>query len=249
MQIIVDELLAHYELNGNGKLIVLLHGWGDASSTFSHLQKNLADRYQILSINLPGFGGSQAPLQAWGLDEYATFVAAMLRKLDLTAYALLGHSNGGAIIIRGVAQGILKTNKIILLASAGIRGEHNARKQVIQFGVKSGKLLSAPLPNGLKRKLRQKTYAAVGSDLLVVEGLEETFKKVVSQDIRADAANISVPTLLIYGDQDQSTPDSHGEILHKAMHDSKLFIIAGAGHFIHQEHPEEVEQLIEEFLS
>jgi pimeloyl-ACP methyl ester carboxylesterase len=248
MQIVVDQLLTNYHLAGNGKLVVLVHGWGDSSKSWAALQAELAKQYQVLAFDLPGFGGTQAPTDDWGLDHYALFAAGLVKKLGLQPYALIGHSNGGAIALRGLSTGTLKASKLVLLASAGIRNQHNGRNRVLRVAAKTTKALIKPLPQRMQRKLRGTAYKKIGSDMLVAEHLQETFKRVVTDDVRADAKHVTIPSLLIYGTQDTATPLRYGELLQAALPHAKLETIAGAGHFVYLDEPVQVLDLIEEFL-
>src|SRR5437868_5157539 len=138
MQVVIDGLLTQYALSGKGKLVVLLHGWGDDSRTFATLQLELAKKYQVLAVDLPGFGGTQPPQDVWGLDEYAAFVQVILTKLNLGhTYALIGHSNGGAVAIRAVALGLLKPQKLILLAASGIRDRGSPKRLALKVVAKT----------------------------------------------------------------------------------------------------------------
>lgn len=249
MQVIVDSLLTHYEVHGKGKVVLLLHGWGDSASGLRKLQTALAGKHKVIAVDLPGFGGSQAPESVWGLDDYARFVEHFLAKTGENKFlAILGHSNGGSIAIRGLARGWLSADRLILLASAGVRGEYKGRVKVVRIIAKIGKVLTTPLPKSIKQKLRAKVYKTVGSDMLVAEHLQETFKKVVTDDVRADAAALTLPTLLIYGDQDKSTPVAYATMFNKAIKGSKLEVLPDAGHFIHNDEPEKVVKIIEGFL-
>ena len=249
MQVVVDSLLTHYEAKGSGKLVVLLHGWGDSAIGLKDLQTALAKNYKVVAMDLPGFGGTQAPPQAWGLSEYAHFVEHFLVKIRAeNTYALVGHSNGGAIAIRGLGQGWLQAERLVLMASAGVRGTYKGRMKVLRLVTKAGKAFTTPLPKGVKKRLRQKVYSTVGSDMLVAEHLQETFKKVVTDDVRADAARLRLPTLLLYGENDQSTPLWYGQQYHELINNSTLEVLAGAEHFVHLERPHEVTKAIEGFL-
>lgn len=250
MQVMVDGLLASYDAVGKGRTIVLLHGWGDRAAGLQDVRQALSRHFRVIVPDLPGFGGTQISANVWGLDEYATFVAHLLEKLDVKdVYAIVGHSNGGAIAIRGVSLGLLPAKRLVLLASAGIRGEHVGRQRVLQSATKVGKFLTMPLPDQAKRALRRQLYHMVRSDMMVAEHLQETFKKIVSEDVRKDAANITIPTLLIYGTKDRSTPVRYGELLHQRIDGSTLMVIPGAGHFVHLDRSAEVMKAIEEFLT
>lgn len=248
MQVVVDSLLTHYEVHGKGKLVLLLHGWGDSVAGLSGLQKALAKHCQVLAVDLPGFGGSEAPHEVWGLDDYARFVAHFLRKTEFkTPHVVVGHSNGGAIAVRGLATGELSADTLVLLASAGIRGTYKGRVKALRYITKFGKALTMPLPKSIKAKLRRKVYHTVGSDMLVAEHLQETFKKVVTDDIRADAKQLKLPTLLIYGENDDATPLWFAQTLHELISGSTLEVLPDAGHFVHLDRQGEVVAAIQEF--
>ncbi|HSH55513.1 MAG TPA: alpha/beta hydrolase [Candidatus Limnocylindrales bacterium] len=250
MQVIVDSLLVHYERTGSGKTLVILPGWADTTASWKAVAARLASHYDVVSIDMPGFGGSQQPDSAWGLDEYAQFIGRVLEKLELgSIYAVLGHSNGGAVAIRGTAQGLLNPEKLVLLASAGIRDEGANRKQLIKSFTKLGKALTAPLPKRVRRRLRQRLYTSIGSDYLVAEHMQESFKKVVSADVLDDAARLRVPTLLLYGDRDVETPPRFGQRFAALIPNAQYVPIASAGHFLQLDQPEAVIKQIEEFLT
>ncbi len=247
MQIIVEKLLTQYTRMGKGDTILLLHGWGDSSKGTVDFAKKLDDRFEVICIDLPGFGGSQAPESSWGLDNYADFVCSFISKLNLNLSVVIGHSNGGAIAIRSLSRG-LKANHLILVASAGIRGEFKGRNKVLRIIAKTGKALAKPLPGSIQKKLRRKLYTSVGSDMLVAEHLQETFKRVIVDDVSAEAQNIKIPTLIIYGDNDVSTPSRYGELFKNKISNSKLVIIPGGEHMLLTENTDQVATMVKEFL-
>ena len=249
MQVVVDSLLTHYEVQGKGKPVLLLHGWGDTAAGMASLQAALAKKYKVLVVDLPGFGGTEPPTAVWGLDDYALFVANFLKKIEeKNPDTIIAHSNGGAIALRGLGKAWLQADKLVLLASAGIRGEYKGRIKAIRLVTKAGKALTMPLPKRIKDKLRRKVYKTVGSDMLVAEHLQETFKRVVTDDVRADAGQLTIPALLIYGEQDEATPVRYGELYHQLIPGSTLEILPGAGHFVHIDREAEVTKAIKEFI-
>jgi pimeloyl-ACP methyl ester carboxylesterase len=250
MQIIVDNLLTMYDIRGEGKLVVLLHGWGDSAKGLSSLSQALSKKFRVLSIDLPGFGNSQAPKTVWRLDNYATFLQHSIEKLGMPEpYALIGHSNGGAIAIRAIGLGLVSPKKLILLASAGVRSGRTSRKVALTAVAKAGKLTTAWMPAQYRKALRGKLYAVAGSDMLLLPELEATFQKVVSQDVQEDAAHIRLPALLIFAENDMAVPIENGKKLHKLIKGSRLEVLPGAGHFVHLDQPAEVTYLIEGFLA
>lgn len=250
MNIVVQNLLTNYRMSGSGKVVVLLHGWGDSAKGLSQLHDELAKHYQVVALDLPGFGATQAPATVWNLDDYATFVAAFLKKLELrTPYAVIGHSNGGALAIRATALKVVQPEKIVLLAASGVRDTDKARRLMLKAIAKTGNVATIWLPERKRQSLRKKLYGAVGSDVLVAPHLKETFKKTVRQDVQADAKQITLPTLLVYAADDKAVPLAYGQRFNDLISGSKLCVIADAGHFVHIDQPAEVIQAVEEFLA
>lgn len=246
MQVVVNGLLTNYVKSGNGKTVLLLHGWGDSSATFHQLSKELDNKFQTLCLDLPGFGGTQRPESAWGLNDYAEFVADWLKKIGATElYAIIGHSNGGAIAINGLSSGKLSARKLVLLASSGIR----TPKKILKATARVGKTITSPLPTALKNKLRKRFYRGIDSEIFLFPEMEQTFRKIVGHDVLDEAKNIKVSTLIIYGEDDQDTPTSYGEKFHRAITNSRIKTVNQAGHLVHHDQLEKVSRAVEEFLS
>jgi pimeloyl-ACP methyl ester carboxylesterase len=249
MQVVIDKLLINYQVAGRGPVIVLVHGWGDDLINFNKMQKVLAKHYRVFSLDLPGFGKSTAPKEGWSLDDFSKFMAKFVAKLDISVYSYVGHSNGGAILINGLASSELNAERLVLIASAGIRGTRQFRKSAILVGAKLGKLPLRLFPTDYQLELKKRLYKVIKSDAGVNPQMLDTFKKIVRQDVTKDASKLKLPTLIIYGSDDKVTPPEYGRIFHKLIKDSKLELVSGAGHFVHLQKPEPVESLIEGFLA
>ncbi len=249
MNIVVNDLLTHYEVQGSGRSVLLLHGWGDNLKGLASLAKVLALNYKVISLDLPGFGATQPPPAVWNLDNYAAFIKNFLAKLEATPYALVGHSNGGALAIRATATGAIAPQKLVLLAASGIRNQQSTKRLALKVFAKTGNAATIWLPKDMRQKLRKKLYGAAGSDMLVVEHLQETFKQTVRQDVQADAAQLRLPTLLIFADQDKAVPVADGQTYRRLIKNSRLEVITGASHFVHLDEPAKVASLITEFLA
>lgn len=249
MNVVVDGLMTNYQLTGKGKLVLLLHGWGDAANGLEALSRELAGSYQVLVLDLPGFGASELPKMAWDLDNYADFLKNLLAKLNLNQpYAVIGHSNGGALAIRAVSLTALTPQKLILLAASGVRTNSRAKRLFLKVVAKTGNIATIWMPERYRQGLRKSLYGAAGSDMLVAPQLEDTFKKTVRQDVQGDAVVIQIPTLLIYAANDDAVPVEDGRQYHDLIKNSRLEIIDGAGHFVHLDEPQKVTALIQEFL-
>lgn len=246
MNVIVNGLMTNYLKAGRGKPIVMLHGWADSAKTFAGMVEKLKPDYEIYALDLPGFGGTQAPAEAWDLNQYADFVNAWMNKLRLQPYALTGHSYGGAVAIMVASQNS-SFKRLVLLASAGVRDKKRGRKLVMKTAAKVAKTPLYLLPEAKRRRVKQKLYGSIGSDIMLLPHMEATYRKMISQDVRQAARQIKLPTLLIYGANDGETPPVDGRLLHQAIAGSSLEIVDG-GHFIHQEKADAVASLMLKFL-
>ncbi len=248
-QLVVNGLVTTYYQEGQGPPLLLIHGWADQAKTFSVLAGKLSSHYQIIAPDMPGFGETALPAKAWGLEDYGQFLKGFLEKLEVEKpHAIIAHSNGGSVAIRALANSRIIADKLVLLASAGIRDRQKARRLGFKIIAKTGKAATLILPAEAKQRLRKKLYGAAGSDMLVAPHIEETFKKTVRQDVQNDARALHLPTLLIYGGKDQATPPAYGEVYKKLIENSRLEVIEGSDHFVHHKYAEKVAGLISEFL-
>ncbi|MBI2588818.1 alpha/beta hydrolase [Candidatus Saccharibacteria bacterium] len=250
MNVVVNGLMTNYQKVGKGKTLLFLHGWGDSSETFAQLTEQLKNQYTLLLLNMPGFGGAEPPHEAWGLIDYARFVSAWLKKIDADPiYAVVGHSFGGSIVIVGVSSEQIKADKVVLLASGGIRNKNFVKKKALYLAAKTLKVPLRLLFPRKVEKIKSGFYKKIGSDLLLIPHMRQTFIKMVREDVQLQAKAVKQPTLLIYGDKDRETPVSYGHLLAADIPNSHLEIIPATGHFLHQEKPEQVAGLIKKFLN
>ena len=248
MNVIINRLLVNYTREGDGPTLLLLHGWADQLHTFDALIIDLKSDYDIVLLDLAGFGKSQAPDAPWGLDDYADYVVEFLKKLSISPHAIIGHSNGGAIAIKLVANQKVQAKSLVLLSSAGIRNIQKSRKLLWNIVAKLGKLATFLLPVSIRKSLRNTLYKSVGSDLTVAPRMEETFKRVIGEDVQKDAVRVAIPTLIISGTEDTATPLLYAQMYHRLITGSSLKPIEGADHFVHQSHNQDVSRYVREFL-
>jgi len=252
MKLIVDNLAVEYEDQGShdGVAMLLLHGWKNDLHTFDSIVPQLSSSYRTVRLDLPGFGGSETPAADWKIDDYVDFVNAFAKKLGIHCDILVGHSFGGRIVIKSLARKVLRPRKIVLIASAGIAKRKSLRNGVVALAAKVGKAVAAiPLLSSALRNLRRTLYRKIGSDYETAGVLKRIFLNVIREDLSESARAISVPALLIWGDRDTETPVSDGKRLAQLIPNSRLEVIAGAGHFVHREKSEEVVRIIKNFVA
>jgi len=258
MKIIVQNLVTEYEDTGSGDTLLFLHGWGDSFKTFDALISAISfldktsdqKKYRLIRLDLPGFGVSEQAKTDWNLNNYVNFIDSFIKKLNLDVSAMIGHSLGGRIVIKGVAGGIFNPQKIILIASAGIAKRKTLRNRIFKIIAKMGNLITLIPPFLFWRNaLRKKMYSIIGSrDYINAGTMRRTFVQIINEDLSENAKKIKLPTLLIWGENDTETPATDGVRLSEMIVNSKIQIFENSNHFVHQEKPKEIAGLIQDFL-
>lgn len=251
MKCIVKGLLTEYTRRGSGPVVVVLHGWGTNAANLDQLAKSLVDTFTVIAVDLPGFGGSSQPNEVWGVGDYAQFVHDLLEKLGIDeVYSIVGHSFGGRICIKAVSENTVLPKKLVLIGAAGIKHSESIRNRSYKLIAKSGKvLLSLPGLRGFAQKARKTLYAQAGaSDYLQSGTMKDIFLATINEDLSINASKITIPTLLIWGDQDDQSPIEDARFFQSVMPNSSLKVIEGASHFVHNEHPDQVNSWIKDFL-
>lgn len=244
-------LKIYYEIHGSGKEIVLLHGWEASIDAFKPVIDYFSNTFKVIALDLPGFGKSDLPKNAWGIDNYASLVKEFLDKMFISYPILIGHSFGGRIIISLVANGGIKAHKIVLIDSAGIKPKRKIRYYVKVYTFKAIKnLLQMPFLKYKTDNVIERARNIFGSgDYKNTSGvLRETMVKVVNEDLKGLLPKINAPTLLIWGENDKVTPISDGKQMEKLIPDAGLVVLKDAGHFSYLEKQNEFNLIVGHFL-
>jgi pimeloyl-ACP methyl ester carboxylesterase len=228
--------------------VILLHGWGRSLKDMHSLGAALAERGdRVHLLDMPGFGDSPLPPDAWGVADYARLVAHYLDATCSTKVRLIGHSFGGRISIVLGADYPDKIDKIVLTASAGVLPPRSARDVVIGIGKQ---IMQLPGLSVFERQMRDWAKRQFGSaDYKAAGALELTFRKVIAEDLVPFAGRIKAPTLLIWGDADVDTPLSQARVLEKTIPDAGLVVFQGATHFAYQERLLEFVRIVDTFFT
>lgn len=244
----IDNLKISYQVEGIGAPVVLLHGWGAEANTFRYVIDILSDKHQIYALDLPGFGLSEIPPDAWDASDYARVISTFYDKLNIDKAHLIGHSYGGRISIVLAADQPELVDKLILVDSAGIIPPRTMTYYFKISIAKIGRLIrkcgafGEHLADKIANRLGSKDYQQAGA-------MRETLLKSVRQNLRPILPNIQADTLLIWGENDTDTPISFGRIMQDEIPNAKLVILKGAGHFSFLDRPKEFCQSVETFFS
>lgn len=93
-----DGVSIHYEINGTGKPLVMLHGWDQSAKAFCNNVPGLSEKYQVITVDLRGHGESEKPTYGYRISRLATDVKQLLDSLDLQDVNLLGWSMGCSVV-------------------------------------------------------------------------------------------------------------------------------------------------------
>jgi pimeloyl-ACP methyl ester carboxylesterase len=235
---------------GTGPPLLLLHGWGATKELMMPVALRLTG-YRIVTPDLPGFGATAMPPQAWGVDEYAAWVLDLLDRLGIDRAHIVGHSNGGRIAIALAVAHPERVHRLVLTDSAGIRPRHGLR---YHGRVHAFKLMRAAsrwhwLPAPTRDSARRRAAQRGSDDYRAASGsLRASMVRLVNEDLRPRLARLTPSTLLIWGDRDQETPLRDARVMERLIPDAGLVVFEGCGHFAYAEQPDRFCRIVDVFL-
>ena len=260
----------HYQDQGNGKPVVLIHGWPlSARSWEAQVPALIAAGYRVISYDRRGFGQSSQPWSGYDYDTFAADLHGLMNHLDLKEASLVGFSMGGGEVARYIGTyGTARVAKAVFAAAvppylyksadnpegglddatidgfkAGVTGDRMAFLQEFSHGFFSanGKLLVSEA---------QRAYACDIAAFASPKGTLDCIQAFATTDFRADLAKITLPTLVIHGDADAIVPfEVSGARTHKAIAGSQLCLVKGAPHGFNLSHAAEFNKRLLDFLA
>lgn len=247
MEIIINGIKTNYKVFGEGKPFLILHGWGSNSDRWQAIGEEIskkglarsatAEGLKVIIPDMPGFGKSETPKISWNFNNYVNWAEEFTKALNLDSFCLLGHSFGGAIAVKVAVNSPQKINKLFLVASACIR-KKTALKKVLAQIAKIVKIFSF-LPYYLLARKAFYKFIIRKSDYIYTDGImKETYLKAISEDLSCHLSFIKAPTIIIWGEKDESTLVENAHFINEKIRGSKLIIIPDAGHNLNQKAPE-----------
>jgi pimeloyl-ACP methyl ester carboxylesterase len=230
---------------GGGPGVVLLHGWGGNSSTWSATLDALAPTYRAVAVDLPGFGESDAPVGDWTVGDYADFTLHVMDALDIGRAALVGRSFGGRVAIKLAANHPDRVDRLVLVNSAGIPQTDRAGYRPKVLVAKVAKfLLSSRFTRRLSDAARERAYRGRVRESEESRVTIGTFKLVVAEDLSPDLAQVQAPALVVAGDRDDVVPVRYAERMADLLPHATLHVVEGAGHQAHLDRPAQFHSLL-----
>ncbi|HUS10540.1 MAG TPA: alpha/beta hydrolase [Pyrinomonadaceae bacterium] len=258
------------EVYGSGDPILCLHGLGANIFSWRHLITPLSQKHQLILVDFKGSGKSPKPHdQRYSIDDKADDIYKLIIAENMTNLTLVGNSLGGAVAlllaIRLTQEDPVRLSKLILIDSAGDKNYVPWHFKVVRS------ILGAPItyltPSKLvtsmslracyyeKKKTTSEQIQAYATPIASPGGrhaLLQTVRHCIppnADDIIAKLPTITVPTLILWGRQDQIIPLRVGQSLHQLIPNSTLEIIEECGHVPQEEKPAETVAIISRFLA
>jgi pimeloyl-ACP methyl ester carboxylesterase len=216
----VNGLNLYYEIHGNGKPLILIHGGGSTiETTFGRVIPLFAQHRKVIAVELQAHGRTGDRNQDLSFEQDADDIAALLKALKIDKADFFGFSNGGTTAVQIAIRHPKLVNKIIL--GSALCKRNGVPAQFWEF-MKQASL--ANMPAELKEAYLKINPHTDGLQTMHDRDVKRmvNFKDIPDQQIQA----IKLPALIINGDQDVITTE-HTLELHKQISSSELMIIPG----------------------
>lgn len=242
----------HYRDEGEGDVVVLLHGTSSSLHAWEEWAQTLRQEYRVIRMDLPGFGlTGHLPLNQYEIVNDIDFLNAFTKTLNISQAHFVGSSLGGRIAWEYSLQYPRQVQSLTLISALGYPQEswppsiHLAKQPI------TGKIMEYITPkfmfeNGLKEIYFDPKHidAALVDryyDLTTYKSNRSGFTRRVKASLDEDSrkiANISVPTLILWGQEDRYFPVENAYKFRRDIEKSTIVVYDNVGHLPMEEEPE-----------
>lgn len=265
---VVDDVRIHYLVAGVGEPILLIHGFPTSSYLWRNIIDEVSARYQVIAIDLPGYGKSDKRIEdSFSFRYYNRVISGFLKNLDIDSISLGVHDVGGPIGLYWMVQHMEKVNRLILFNTLVYPKFSWAVKLFGLATVVPGIKNWLTSPNGIKKALQIGVFDKSKLTAEVIRNYQQPFsdknsRKVLLKSVqRLSLKGFSEierklhlykgPIQIIYGEHDKILPrvDRTMKKVKKNLPQSNVRIIPNCGHFLQEDAPEQISAIILEFMS
>lgn len=264
------DLPVAWETGGEGRPVVLVHGFGASRFTWRRWVPALERQYRVLRVDLKGFGDAPRPRDGrYSPVDQAELLVEWMRRLDLRDATLVGHSLGGGIVLYAALELAGEPHRIrslVVISGAAYPQEIPRYIGLARLPILPELALRlVPSRALLRRVLREISHPGAVIPPEQVEGyaapldrpgtryaILQAARQVLPPQAEAVAARyreLKQPTLLLWGRQDPVVPLRVGERLAREMPSARLVILERCGHLPQEERPDEGLAAVQEFLA
>jgi pimeloyl-ACP methyl ester carboxylesterase len=263
---------AIYRIAGGGPPVVLIHGMVNSSRHWREVALRLASSYTVIAPDLIGHGDSAAVRGDYSLGAHAASIRDLLAVIGVERATIVGHSLGGGVAMQFFYQFPQRTERLVLVSSGGLGHEVSpmlrgatlpgaapllwvaAHPWLVGVLERAGQRMGGRGPRkgvylrAIARALRPLASPGARAAFL------HTLRSVI--DVRGQRVSAidrlyllgPMPTLLVWGERDNTIPLDHGRQAHEAIPGSRLETLPRAAHFPHLEDPEGLAAVLRDFL-
>ena len=243
------------EIQGEGEPVVMIHGLGGTSNTFTPVLAAFA-RHRTIRFDLPGSGRSPRVDGPLSLRLFVERALLVMRKAEVERAHVVAHSMGTIVAAHLAAT---EPGKVTSLALFGplLAPPDPARTAIRARAAEARKGDMQPIADALLQssvsadtRIKRPAAAAFVRELLMrqdAEGYARTCEALAEMQ-PADTSRIDCPTLLVTGDEDVVAPPQSVRMMSERIAGSRVEVLRGCGHWTPVEKPEECTALLQRFL-
>lgn len=257
-QLVFQNTTQHYRVTGEGKLVVLLHGFGEDSSIWDDIAVALTGNYRLLIPDLPGTGASAAIAGAnIGLETYAEIIKQILTTENCTQCTMIGHSMGGYITLAFAEKYPEMLHAIGLFHSSAYADDETkieTRKKAIAFIKDNGvnaflKTSTAGLFKDAEKSKTEIEQLIEKGNAFTPDTLIQYYEAMIQRPDRTEILKtFSGPVMFMLGSHDKAVPFEQGLEQSHLPALSHVFILRESGHMGMIEEAEKSLLNLEHFL-
>jgi 3-oxoadipate enol-lactonase len=261
LSIPVSDFNLSYDDLGEGEIpVIFLHGYPFSKDMWKQQLEFLQSTNRVIACDIRGFGKSTYEEGTLSMDLFADDLLTFMYKLHIEKAIICGLSMGGYIALNAVQRFPTHFEALILCDTqcvADTPEEKEKRYKVIDDinanGVKEfneGFIKKVfhkdTLSNNKELVAELRTVVFANSQQIITAGLTALAER---NETCSALGDITIPTLIICGREDEVTPLAQSELMHKSINRSKLHVIGNAGHVSNLEQPDEFNQQLLGFLT
>lgn len=238
-----------------GESVILIHGFGGDLNNWLFNHEALAAGRVVYALDLPGHGESAKEVGDGSLGTLADTVVGFMNTLEIDAAHLVGHSMGGAVALEVAERAPTRVRSLALICSAGLGEEING-EYIDGFVGAADRRALKPLLAQLFADSGLVTRQLVDDMLKYkrLEGVEQALRSIADaafaggrqRSVKRELAALGKPVLVIWGEADRIIPASQAPA---AAGEVRVEVLPGQGHMVQMEAANEVNRLLEHFLS
>ena len=237
-----------YVDEGQGQVLMLLHGLFGALSNWEDVVKRFSTHLRVVIPMLPIY---EMPIKEAGLEGLRKFVEDFVSMKKLDKMIIMGNSLGGHVGLLYTLANSSKVDKLILTGSSGLfengMGETYPKRGDYEYMRKKTELTFYD-PKIATKELVDEVYSIVNNRLKVIK-IISLARSAIKHNLGNELKDIKVPVCLIWGKNDTITPPMVAEEFHSLLSNSELHWIDRCGHAPMMEVPDEFNVILDKFLS